>query len=73
MPVLVLEETTGPRRSTGASRYPFPQFRTGIDDLDIHFLIHVPSPHADATPLVMTNTGRPGWVVGFRKVIEPLA
>jgi len=48
----------------------FPQFLTGIDGLDIHF-IHVRSPHPDATPLVMTH-GWPGSVVEFRKVIEPL-
>jgi pimeloyl-ACP methyl ester carboxylesterase len=48
----------------------FPQFLTRIDGLDIHF-VHVRSPHADATPLVMTH-GWPGSVVEFRKVIEPL-
>jgi epoxide hydrolase len=49
----------------------FPQFRTEIDGLNIHFL-HVRSPHADALPLVMTH-GWPGSIVEFRKVIEPLA
>jgi epoxide hydrolase len=49
----------------------FPQFRTDIDGLSIHFL-HVRSPHADALPLVMTH-GWPGSIVEFRKVIEPLA
>jgi epoxide hydrolase len=48
----------------------FPQFRTEIDGLSIHFL-HVRSPHADATPLVITH-GWPGSIVEFRKVIEPL-
>jgi len=48
----------------------FPQFRTEIDGLSIHFL-HVRSPHADALPLVMTH-GWPGSIVEFRKVIEPL-
>jgi pimeloyl-ACP methyl ester carboxylesterase len=43
---------------------------TEIDGLSIHFL-HVRSPH-DALPLVMTH-GWPGSIVGFRKVIEPLA
>src|SRR5439155_10118766 len=39
----------------------FPQFRTAIDGLGIHFL-HVRSPHADALPLVITH-GWPGSVV----------
>ena len=34
----------------------FPQFRTTIDGLGIHFL-HVRSPQADALPVVMTH----GW------------
>ncbi len=38
--------------------------------LDIQFL-HVPSPQADAPPLVLTH-GWPGSIVEFRKVIEPL-
>ena len=49
----------------------FPQFRTDIDGLSIHFL-HVRSPHADALPLVMTH-GWPGSIVEFRKVIGALA
>lgn len=44
--------------------------KTEIDGLGIHFL-HVPSPHPDALPLVMTH-GWPGSVVEFHKVIEPL-
>jgi len=48
----------------------FPQFMTGIDGLDIHF-IHVRSPLPDATPLVLTH-GWPGSVVEFFKVIGPL-
>jgi pimeloyl-ACP methyl ester carboxylesterase len=48
----------------------FPQFRTTIDGLGIHF-IHVRSPHANALPLVMTH-GWPGSIVEFQKVIEPL-
>lgn len=48
----------------------FPQFRTTIDGVGIHF-IHVRSPHADALPLVMTH-GWPGSIVEFQKVIEPL-
>ena len=34
----------------------FPQSRTFIDGLDLHFL-HVRSPHAGALPLIMTS----GW------------
>jgi pimeloyl-ACP methyl ester carboxylesterase len=49
----------------------FPQFRTVIDGLDIHF-IHVRSPHPGAVPLILTH-GWPGSVVEFRKVIGPLA
>ena len=48
----------------------FPQFRTTIDGIGIHF-IHVRSPHANALPLVMTH-GWPGSIVEFQKVIEPL-
>jgi pimeloyl-ACP methyl ester carboxylesterase len=48
----------------------FPQFRTVIDGLGIHFL-HVRSPQADALPIVMTH-GWPGSVVEFLKVIGPL-
>jgi pimeloyl-ACP methyl ester carboxylesterase len=48
----------------------FPQFRTLIDDVPIHFL-HITSPEPDAMPLVMTH-GWPGSVVEFRKVIGPL-
>jgi pimeloyl-ACP methyl ester carboxylesterase len=49
----------------------FPQWRTRIDGLGIHFL-HVRSPHADALPLVISH-GWPGSIVEFHKVIEPLA
>jgi pimeloyl-ACP methyl ester carboxylesterase len=48
----------------------FPQFRTTIDGLGIHFL-HVRSPEPDALPLVLTH-GWPGSVVEFHKVIGPL-
>jgi len=48
----------------------FPQFKTPIDGLGIHFL-HVRSPHAEAVPLVITH-GWPGSIVEFHKVIEPL-
>ena len=48
----------------------FPQFRTEVDGLGIHFL-HVRSPHPQAMPLVMTH-GWPGSFVEFLEVIGPL-
>lgn len=48
----------------------FPQFRTAIDGIDIHFL-HARSPHEGALPLVLTH-GWPGSVVEFHEVIGPL-
>ncbi len=48
----------------------FPQFRTTVGGLDIHF-VHVRSRHESAVPLVMTH-GWPGSVVEFAKVVEPL-
>ncbi len=49
----------------------FPQYRTELDGLGIHFL-HVRSPEAGALPLVITH-GWPGSVVEFLEVIGPLA
>ena len=57
-------------RATEARLNRFPQFRTEIDGLGIHF-IHARSAHPDALPLLMTH-GWPGSVVEFHKVIEPL-
>jgi epoxide hydrolase len=48
----------------------FPQFRTDIGGIDIHFL-HVRSPHDGALPLILTH-GWPGSVVEFHDVIGPL-
>lgn len=48
----------------------FPQFKTTIDDCDIHF-IHVRSDNDTARPLIITH-GWPGSIVEFHKVIEPL-
>ncbi|WNG28265.1 epoxide hydrolase [Cystobacter fuscus] len=48
----------------------FPQFRTQIDGLGIHFL-HVKSPHPNALPIILTH-GWPGSIVEFLKVIGPL-
>ena len=57
-------------RAAEARLNGFPQFRTEIDGVDIHFL-HVRSPHQDALPLLITH-GWPGSVVEFGKVIGPL-
>ena len=48
----------------------FPQFRTSIDGLGIHFL-HVRSKHANALPIILTH-GWPGSVIEFLEVIGPL-
>ncbi|GIJ58469.1 microsomal epoxide hydrolase [Virgisporangium aurantiacum] len=48
----------------------FPQFRTGIDGHDVHFL-HVRSAVPGALPLVLTH-GWPGSIVEFLDVIGPL-
>jgi pimeloyl-ACP methyl ester carboxylesterase len=48
----------------------YPQYRTIIDSLGIHFL-HVRSPHANALPLIITH-GWPGSVIEFLGIIEPL-
>ena len=48
----------------------WPQFRTVIDGLGIHF-IHVRSPEPEATPLLLTH-GWPGSIVEFTKTLGPL-
>ena len=48
----------------------FAHYKTTIDDHVIHF-IHVPSPHQNATPLLISH-GWPGSVVEFMKIIDPL-
>ena len=48
----------------------YPQFTTGIDGVNIHFL-HIRSEHANARPLILTH-GWPGSVLEFLKVIRPL-
>jgi pimeloyl-ACP methyl ester carboxylesterase len=50
--------------------HQFPQFRTEIDGLGIHF-IHVRSKHTDALPLILTH-GWPSTVLLFRDVIGRL-
>jgi pimeloyl-ACP methyl ester carboxylesterase len=57
-------------RAREARLNEFPQFKTRIQGLDIHFA-HVRSPHEDALPLVMSH-GWPGSIVEFHKVIGPL-
>ncbi len=57
-------------RATEARLNAFPQFRTEIDGLPIHFL-HARSPDDNALPLVLTH-GWPGSVLEFVKAIEPL-
>ncbi|MFI6818596.1 epoxide hydrolase family protein [Nonomuraea sp. NPDC050328] len=57
-------------RATERRLNGFPQFRTTVDGLGLHFL-HVRSPYQDAVPLVLTH-GWPGSVVEFLKVIGPL-
>jgi pimeloyl-ACP methyl ester carboxylesterase len=56
------------RFEKGINQYP--QFRTEIDGLGIHFL-HIRSKHENALPMLMSH-GWPGSVVEFMKVIDPL-
>ena len=49
----------------------FPQYRTQIDGVGIHF-IHLRSPHQNALPIILTH-GWPGSVVEFMEVIGPLS
>lgn len=63
-----LNQYDWPARQALINRWP--GFMTEIDGLDIHFL-HIPSPHAEARPLLLTH-GWPGSILEFQKVIEPL-
>ena len=58
-------------RAREAKLNAFPQFKTEVGGLGIHF-IHVRSPEPSAIPLVMTH-GWPGSIVEFQKVIGPLS
>ena len=58
-------------RATEAKINQWPQFKTEIDGLEIHF-IHVTSPVENARPLILTH-GWPGSIVEFLKVIGPLS
>jgi epoxide hydrolase len=57
-------------RRAEAALSRFPQFRTEIDGLGIHF-IHTRSRHPDALPIMLTH-GWPSTVQLFREVIDPL-
>ncbi|GAA3203503.1 epoxide hydrolase family protein [Nonomuraea helvata] len=57
-------------RAAEARLNTFPQFTTTIDGANIHFM-HVRSPEADATPMIMTH-GWPGSPAEFLDVIGPL-
>ena len=57
-------------RASEARLNTFPQFRTELEGLGIHFL-HVRSHEPDALPLIITH-GWPGSIVEFHKVIGPL-
>lgn len=48
----------------------FPQYRTAIEGLGIHFL-HVRSPHPEALPLIISH-GWPGSIIEFFEIIGPL-
>jgi pimeloyl-ACP methyl ester carboxylesterase len=58
-------------RKAEARLNEFPQFTTEIDGQNVHFL-HVRSPEADATPLLLIH-GWPGSIVEFLDVIGPLS
>jgi len=49
----------------------FPQYRTRIDGLGIHFF-HVRSPHPNALPIILTH-GWPGSFVEFMEIMRPLS
>lgn len=57
-------------RKTEAKLNAFPQFKTRIDGVDIHF-IHVRSRHKNALPVIITH-GWPGSVFEQIKLIAPL-
>ncbi len=57
-------------RKGEATLNAFPQFKTRIDGVDIHF-IHVKSRHPNALPLIVTH-GWPGSVFEQIKLIGPL-
>jgi pimeloyl-ACP methyl ester carboxylesterase len=62
--------TTYAWRRCEAELNQWPQFKTAIDGLGIHF-IHVRSRHPNALPVILTH-GWPSTVLLFRDVIAPL-
>ena len=63
--------TTYDWRAEEARLNELPQYRTTIDDQQIHF-IHVRGPHTDALPLLLVH-GWPGSIIEFLEVIPRLA
>ena len=57
-------------RACEARLNALPQFKTGIDGVDVHF-IHVTSRHENALPLIMTH-GWPGSVIEMLEAVGPL-
>lgn len=57
-------------RAAAAKLFAYPHFLHELDGLDIHF-IHARSPHAHATPLIITH-GWPGSLFEFLEVIPRL-
>jgi pimeloyl-ACP methyl ester carboxylesterase len=57
-------------RACEARLNALPQFTTGIDGVDVHF-IHVKSQHEGALPLIITH-GWPGSIIELLGVIGPL-
>ena len=57
-------------RAAEARLNAYPQFTTRIDGQNIHF-VHVRSPHADATPLILTH-GWPNSFVEYVGLIDEL-
>ena len=57
-------------RACEARLNALPQFKTGIDGVDVHF-IHVRSRHENALPLIITH-GWPGSVIELLGVVGPL-
>ena len=76
VPLAVLQElvrywsTAYDWRRCEAKLATWPQFKTSIDGLGIHF-IHVKSRHKNALPIILTH-GWPSTVLLFRDVIGPL-
>ncbi len=57
-------------RKAEAKLNAYPQFKTMIDGIDIHF-IHVRSKEPNAMPIIISH-GWPGSVIELLKIIEPL-